>query len=46
MDEAKSTALLNLIKPTAEAGDLAGCDIVIEAVFEDRKNKSHGLPRN
>jgi 3-hydroxyacyl-CoA dehydrogenase/enoyl-CoA hydratase/3-hydroxybutyryl-CoA epimerase len=40
MDEAKSTALLNLIKPTAEAGDLAGCDIVIEAVFEDRKIKA------
>jgi 3-hydroxyacyl-CoA dehydrogenase/enoyl-CoA hydratase/3-hydroxybutyryl-CoA epimerase len=40
MDEAKSTDLLNLIKPSADAGDLAGCDIVIEAVFEDRKIKA------
>ncbi len=40
MDDAKSAALLALIKPTADAADLAGCDIVIEAVFEDRKIKA------
>ncbi len=31
----KADALLARITPTAEAGDLAGCDAVIEAVFED-----------
>ncbi|MET9951222.1 3-hydroxyacyl-CoA dehydrogenase NAD-binding domain-containing protein [Streptomyces sp. NPDC006339] len=31
----KADALLSLITPTAEAADLAGCDAVIEAVFED-----------
>ncbi|MER6573368.1 3-hydroxyacyl-CoA dehydrogenase NAD-binding domain-containing protein [Streptomyces sp. NPDC001093] len=31
----KADALLALITPTAEAADLAGCDAVIEAVFED-----------
>lgn len=40
MDEAAVTALLSLIKPTADAADLAGCDIIVEAVFEDRKIKS------
>ncbi|MBT2507933.1 enoyl-CoA hydratase/isomerase family protein [Streptomyces sp. ISL-98] len=33
--EAKRDALLARITPTAEAADLAGCDAVIEAVFED-----------
>ncbi|MEV0090746.1 3-hydroxyacyl-CoA dehydrogenase NAD-binding domain-containing protein [Streptomyces sp. NPDC050738] len=33
--EAKRDALLALITPTADAADLAGCDAVIEAVFED-----------
>lgn len=27
--------LLSLITPTADYGDLAGCDLVVEAVFED-----------
>lgn len=27
--------LLSLIKPTADYADLAGCDLVVEAVFED-----------
>ncbi|KOT92229.1 3-hydroxyacyl-CoA dehydrogenase [Streptomyces sp. NRRL F-5755] len=33
--EAKRDELLARIRPTAEARDLAGCDAVIEAVFED-----------
>ncbi|WP_274564073.1 3-hydroxyacyl-CoA dehydrogenase NAD-binding domain-containing protein [Streptomyces spiramyceticus] len=33
--EAERDALLARITPTAEAADLAGCDAVIEAVFED-----------
>ncbi|MET8508761.1 3-hydroxyacyl-CoA dehydrogenase NAD-binding domain-containing protein [Streptomyces sp. NPDC004787] len=31
----KADALLALITPTADVADLAGCDAVIEAVFED-----------
>lgn len=31
--------VLARIRPTADTGDLAGCDLVIEAVFEDRKLK-------
>ncbi|MET7619339.1 3-hydroxyacyl-CoA dehydrogenase NAD-binding domain-containing protein [Streptomyces sp. NPDC005408] len=37
--EAKRDALLALITPTAEPADLAGCDAVIEAVFEDTSLK-------
>ncbi|RNF85749.1 3-hydroxyacyl-CoA dehydrogenase NAD-binding domain-containing protein [Streptomyces botrytidirepellens] len=33
--EARRDALLGLITPTADPRDLAGCDAVIEAVFED-----------
>ncbi|WP_432752426.1 3-hydroxyacyl-CoA dehydrogenase NAD-binding domain-containing protein [Streptomyces sp. JL2001] len=33
--EAKRDALLARIRPTADPADLAGCDAVIEAVFED-----------
>ncbi|MHC0432115.1 3-hydroxyacyl-CoA dehydrogenase NAD-binding domain-containing protein [Streptomyces sp. O3] len=33
--QAKADALLALITPTADPQDLAGCDAVIEAVFED-----------
>ena len=33
--EEKKTELLGRIIPTADAADLAGCDLVIEAVFED-----------
>lgn len=36
----KADALLAKIHPTAEAKDLAGCDLVIEAVFEDVKLKN------
>ena len=41
MDQAKADEVLARITPTAEPGDLAGCDLVIEAVFEDPalKNK-------
>jgi 3-hydroxyacyl-CoA dehydrogenase/enoyl-CoA hydratase/3-hydroxybutyryl-CoA epimerase len=41
MDEAKKAAILALIKPTANDEDLNGCDLIIEAVFEnvELKNK-------
>ena len=41
MDEAKAKAVLDLIKPTDSNEDLRGCDLVIEAVFENigLKNK-------
>ena len=35
----KADALLERIRPTVDYGDLAGCDLVIEAVFEDRDIK-------
>ncbi len=35
LTEEKSQELLDRIRPTADAADLAGCDLVIEAVFED-----------
>ncbi|HEX3930248.1 MAG TPA: 3-hydroxyacyl-CoA dehydrogenase NAD-binding domain-containing protein [Nocardioides sp.] len=35
LSEEKSREMLARITPTAEAADLAGCDLVIEAVFED-----------
>jgi 3-hydroxyacyl-CoA dehydrogenase/enoyl-CoA hydratase/3-hydroxybutyryl-CoA epimerase len=34
MDEKKKDAILGLIKPTEEAGDLMGCELIVEAVFE------------
>ncbi|WP_031074194.1 3-hydroxyacyl-CoA dehydrogenase NAD-binding domain-containing protein [Streptomyces sp. NRRL WC-3742] len=37
--EAKRDALLALITPTADPADLAGCDAVIEAVFENTELK-------
>ncbi len=36
----KAGALLSLIKPTADAADLQGCDLIIEAVFENRDLKA------
>lgn len=39
-DQSKVPGILGLIKATASAADLAGCDVVIEAVFEDRKIKA------
>ncbi len=35
MTEEKKAEILGLITPTAEPADAAGCDLVIEAVFED-----------
>ncbi len=40
IDEAKAVELLARIHPTAEVKDLADCDLVIEAVFEDRDVKA------
>lgn len=40
MDEAKQVALLNLVTPTADLADLKGCDLIIEAVFEQRELKA------
>jgi 3-hydroxyacyl-CoA dehydrogenase/enoyl-CoA hydratase/3-hydroxybutyryl-CoA epimerase len=40
MTEAQQSHLLNLITPTGEAADLAGCDLIIEAVFEQRALKA------
>ncbi|MFV0478561.1 MAG: 3-hydroxyacyl-CoA dehydrogenase NAD-binding domain-containing protein [Parahaliea sp.] len=44
MDEAKKTAILDKIKPTVEAEDLKSCDLIIEAVFENRQLK-HNITR-
>src|SRR6266540_5829204 len=38
-------ALLARITPTADYGALASCDLVIEAVFEDRKVKAETIAR-
>ncbi|SFN23546.1 3-hydroxyacyl-CoA dehydrogenase NAD-binding domain-containing protein [Marinobacter pelagius] len=35
MTDEQKTAILDRIKPTASADDLEGCDLIIEAVFED-----------
>jgi 3-hydroxyacyl-CoA dehydrogenase/enoyl-CoA hydratase/3-hydroxybutyryl-CoA epimerase len=40
MDEAKQAALLNLVTPTADPSDLKGCELIIEAVFEQRELKA------
>ena len=40
MDPVREAGLLTLIKPTAEAGTLDGCDLIIEAVFENRALKA------
>ena len=37
---ADKQALLDRIKPTTDFNDLQGCDLVIEAVFEDRQIKA------
>ena len=39
MTEEKGKELLDRIHPTAEASDAAGCDLVIEAVFENEELK-------
>ncbi len=40
LDETRAAAILDLIKPTAETADLLGCDLIIEAVFENREVKA------
>ncbi len=40
MTAEKGTTLLGRIRPTGEADDLKGCDLVVEAVFEDRALKA------
>ena len=40
MTEAQQAGLLGLITPTADAADLRGCDLIIEAVFEQRELKA------
>ncbi len=40
MTEVQQAGLLNLITPTETAADLAGCDLIIEAVFEQRALKA------
>ena len=40
MSPADAEKVLALIQPTADAKDLAGCDLVIEAVFENRELKA------
>jgi 3-hydroxyacyl-CoA dehydrogenase/enoyl-CoA hydratase/3-hydroxybutyryl-CoA epimerase len=40
MTEVQQAALLNLVAPTADVADLKGCDLIIEAVFEQRDLKT------
>ncbi len=40
IDEAEAASILARIHPTAELDDLGDCDLVIEAVFEDRGVKA------
>jgi 3-hydroxyacyl-CoA dehydrogenase/enoyl-CoA hydratase/3-hydroxybutyryl-CoA epimerase len=40
MNEAKAQEIANLIVPTVSANDLVGCDLLIEAVFENRELKA------
>jgi 3-hydroxyacyl-CoA dehydrogenase / enoyl-CoA hydratase / 3-hydroxybutyryl-CoA epimerase len=40
MDEAGKAETLRLIKPTVDAADLAGCELIIEAVFENMELKA------
>lgn len=40
MDGLKAEGILALIKPSADAADLKGSDLIIEAVFENRELKA------
>ncbi|NMT63570.1 3-hydroxyacyl-CoA dehydrogenase NAD-binding domain-containing protein [Marinobacter orientalis] len=40
MTEEQKTGVLNRIRPTGSADDLEGCDLIIEAVFEDSNLKA------
>ncbi|RJF86280.1 3-hydroxyacyl-CoA dehydrogenase [Oleomonas cavernae] len=44
--EDKKAKLLGLIKPTTDHADLAGCDLVIEAVFENREVKAEATKKS
>ena len=45
MKSAERDGLLSLITPSADYGALKDCDLVIEAVFEDRKVKSEVIAK-
>lgn len=45
MDDAAALALLGRIHPTCHHGDLANCELVVEAVFEDREVKRDAIAR-
>ncbi len=45
MSEADAAAILDRIRPTTDYADLEGCDLVIEAVFENRKIKAEVTAR-
>jgi 3-hydroxyacyl-CoA dehydrogenase/enoyl-CoA hydratase/3-hydroxybutyryl-CoA epimerase len=40
MDPVREAGLLALVRPTADAGALDGCDLIVEAVFENRALKA------
>ena len=40
LDEAERAALLACVRPTADMADLSGCELIIEAVFEQRALKA------
>jgi len=40
MEEQQAQEILERITPTTDYGDLEGCDLVVEAVFEDRSIKA------
>jgi 3-hydroxyacyl-CoA dehydrogenase/enoyl-CoA hydratase/3-hydroxybutyryl-CoA epimerase len=44
-DEAKKSGVLELIKPTDSDADLSGCDLIVEAVFENMDLK-HKITRS
>jgi 3-hydroxyacyl-CoA dehydrogenase/enoyl-CoA hydratase/3-hydroxybutyryl-CoA epimerase len=43
IDGHKMQQVLALIHPTDKSTDLKGCDLIIEAVFEDKQLKKHVL---
>jgi 3-hydroxyacyl-CoA dehydrogenase/enoyl-CoA hydratase/3-hydroxybutyryl-CoA epimerase len=45
IDQARVDATLARIHPTADHADLSGCDLVIEAVFEDRAIKAEATAK-
>ncbi len=43
MDDTRASGILDRIKPTADATDLNNCDLIIEAVFENRDVKAAAI---